>query len=62
MQKKCEQYWPDAVGQTVVQPNTTLEVTLKELMPFADYEIRKLEVLDVSLFVCVCMLLFKGCG
>lgn len=48
MQKKCEQYWPDIVGQTVEPPDTTLEVTLTELMPFADYEIRKFEVKDVS--------------
>ena len=36
------------MGQAVLQPDTTLQVTLKELLPFADYEIRKLEVHDVS--------------
>ncbi len=34
------------VGKT--QQTDTLEITLKELMPFADYEIRKFEVQDVS--------------
>ncbi len=33
------------VGKT--QQTDTLEITLKELMPFADYEIRKFEVQDV---------------
>ena len=48
MQKKCEQYWPDTIGRATTQPNTTLQVTLKELLPFADYEIRRFEVHDVS--------------
>lgn len=30
------------------QPDGSLHVTLKEVQPFADYEIRKLEVTDVS--------------
>ena len=36
------------MGQTVSQPDCSLHVTLKEIQPFADYEIRKLEVIDVS--------------
>ena len=57
LQRKCEQYWPDVVGQSQIQPSMTIEVTLKELMPFADYEIRRFEVQDVSGFLCgmVCM-------
>lgn len=39
--KKCWQYWPDIA---VLQPNTSLQVTLTEHIKFADYEIRRLEV------------------
>lgn len=36
------------MGQSIELDKTTLKVTYKELMPFADYEIRKFEVHNVS--------------
>jgi len=48
LQRKCEQYWPEGVGQSMTPPDTTLQVTFTELMPYAEYEIRKFKVRDVS--------------
>ena len=48
-QRKCEQYWPDNVHDTYQPLETTLLVSFEEILPFADYEIKKLVVTNVSL-------------
>jgi hypothetical protein len=48
-QRKCEQYWPENVHDTYSPPETTLLVSFEEVQPFADYEIKKLVVTNVSL-------------
>ena len=49
VQRKCETYWPDNVHDTYTPPDTNLMVTFSEVQPFADYEIKKLVLTDVSL-------------
>ena len=51
VQRKCEQYWSDNVNEVYSPSNTTLLVVLTEQMPFADYEIKKFSVTDVSMCV-----------
>ena len=51
MQRKCEQYWPDNVHDTYVPPETTLVVSFEEVQPFADYEIKKLIVTNVRIYM-----------
>ena len=46
-QKKCEQYWPDKVGETLDVQNG-LVVLLNSFVPFADYIIRDLKVTKVG--------------
>ena len=41
--QKCEQYWPDKVGETI-QPKPSLSVTLTQIQHFADYELRSMTV------------------
>ena len=48
LQRKCEQYWPDNVHETYDPPETTFIVSFEEVQPFADYEIKKLVVTNVS--------------
>ena len=45
---KCEQYWPKRVGETVSVDNDRLIVSLNEVVPFADYELRKITIYFVS--------------
>ena len=47
-QRKCEMYWPENVNETL-QPGANISVTLISQMPFADYEIKKFTVQDVSI-------------
>ena len=49
-QTKCEMYWPDKVGDTYNPPMSSLSIIYKELLPFADYEIRKFFITDVSMY------------
>jgi len=44
---KCEKYWPDNVGDTI-NPKPSLIIKLTQLQLFADYEIRSLQVQQVS--------------
>ena len=48
MQRKCELYWPEKVGETF-KPGSGLHVEYKEVIPFADFEIKKFVVTNVSL-------------
>ena len=48
LQKKCEEYWPVSVGESV-QPGHGLTVTLTFVLPFAEYSVRKMTVTCVSL-------------
>ena len=45
---KCEQYWPERVGEAITVDGGRLIVHLNEVVPFADYELRKLTVYCVS--------------
>jgi len=42
----CEQYWPEKVNATL-NLGYNLSVTLTSSLPFAEYEIRKLVLIDV---------------
>ena len=45
-QRKCEQYWPEKVGETI-SPDGGVSVLLKSVLPFAEYEIRELVLTNV---------------
>ena len=47
LQKKCEQYWPENIDETLT-PGLNLSVTLTSILPYAEYEVRKFTVKDVS--------------
>ena len=46
-QRKCEVYWPEKVGGTF-NAGAGIHVYYKELIPFADYEIKIFSVTHVS--------------
>ena len=50
-QKKCEQYWPDKVGETL-DPHNGLMVTMISHVPFSDFIIRNLKLAKVSYTYC----------
>ena len=43
---KCEQYWPNNIEETITLSGG-LSVLLQEVIPFADYELRKLIISKV---------------
>ena len=47
VQRKCEVYWPEKVGDTF-NAGAGINVLYKELIPFADYEIKVFSVTHVS--------------
>lgn len=47
VQRKCETYWPEKVGGTF-NAGHGIHVQYKELVPFADFEIKKFSVTNVS--------------
>ena len=47
---KCEQYWPDKVGDNI-NPKPSLEVTYANLQMFADYQLRTLQVKSVRMLL-----------
>jgi hypothetical protein len=47
IQKKCEEYWPVSVGESV-QPGHGLTITLTSTLPFAEYSLRKMTLTCVS--------------
>ena len=48
LQKKCEEYWPVNVGESV-EPGHGLNVALTSMLPFAEYSVRKMTVTQVSM-------------
>ena len=50
LQRKCEQYWSDNVNDTF--DAGSLVVTLTDLVPYADYEIKRFTIKDVSVHTC----------
>lgn len=44
---KCQKYWPDKVGESI-QQKAHLTIKLTALQYFAEYEIRTMEVTNVS--------------
>ena len=50
LQRKCEQYWSDNVNDTF--DAGSLVVTLTDLVPYADYEIKRFSITDVSVHTC----------
>ena len=40
-QKKCEEYWPVNVGESV-EPGQGLTIKLTSVLPFAEYSLRKM--------------------
>ena len=47
LQPKCEQYWPSGVEESI-SLSGGMSVQLLEVVPFADYEMRKLVISHVS--------------
>ena len=47
VQRKCEQYWPEKVGQTL-DPHNGLVVTLVSHIPFSDFIIRNFKLYKVG--------------
>ena len=47
VQRKCELYWPEKVGDTF-KAGCGIHVQYKEVVPFADFEIKKFIVTNVS--------------
>ena len=47
---KCEQYWPDKVGDSI-KPKPSLEVTYVDQQMFADYELRTLQAKSVRMLL-----------
>ena len=45
-QAKCEKYWPENLESTLKLKNN-LVISMTEVLPFTEYEIRKLKVQDV---------------
>ena len=50
VQKRCEQYWPEKVGETL-DPHNGLMVTLVSHIPFSDFIIRNLKLSKVTYMV-----------
>ena len=48
---KCHKYWPDKVGESLAYKHLTIKLT--SLQYFADYEIRIIEVTNVSYVFCI---------
>ena len=44
---KCMRYWPENVGESI-NPKPSLKVTLTQQRVFADYEVRTIQVVLVS--------------
>ena len=53
---KCEQYWPENVGDSI-NPKPSLVVTYVDLQMFADYKFRTIQVKSVRI-----LLFKKGCA
>lgn len=48
LQRKCEQYWAENIGDTYKSPDKMFSVVTTSVMPFADFVIRTFSVKDVS--------------
>ena len=49
MQRKCEQYWGDNIGDDFETPDNKLRITTTYVLPHADFDIRNLTVKSVSI-------------
>ena len=48
LQRKCEQYWSDNIGEVFETQDKKMEITTTSSMPFADFEIRTFNLKHVS--------------
>ena len=48
LQRKCEQYWADNIGDVYETQDKKMEITTTSSMPFADFEIRTFNAKNVS--------------
>ena len=48
VQRKCEQYWADNIGEVFETQDKKMEITTTSSMPFADFEIRTFNAKNVS--------------
>ena len=48
IQRECEQYWAENMGEVYNTPDKMFSVTTTSLMPFADFVIRTFSVKHVS--------------
>ena len=49
LQKKCEEYWPLNVDESI-HPGHGINVTLTSMLPFAEYSVRKMTATCVSYY------------
>ena len=49
MQRKCEQYWGENIGDDFETPDNKLRITTTSVLPLADFEIRIFTVKSVSI-------------
>ena len=49
MQRKCEQYWGENIGDDFETPDNKLRITTTSVLPLADFDIRIFTVKSVSL-------------
>jgi len=55
LQRKCEQYWGESMGEVYESPDKEFQVTTTSVMQFADYVIRTFVLRRVSDFnSCYC--------
>ena len=49
MQRKCEQYWGENIGDDFETPDNKLRITTTYVLPLADFDIRNFTVKSVSI-------------
>ena len=54
LQRKCEQYWSDNIGDVYETPDKKMQITTTSSVPFADFEIRNFNVKKVRQSACIC--------
>ena len=53
LQRKCEQYWADNIGDEYQTPDKKFSVTTTSVMPFADFVIRTFSATNVRDYICM---------
>ena len=54
VQSKCERYWCDEMNKPFEVPDRGFTVTMTGKKVYADYEIRDMTIICVSVHACMC--------